>query len=362
MNMYLATFKEKFGQSNILLTDFIYHTTPGNPAGDVTLANAGSSYKGSYIDDEKTNAGGVKLAWNHSIHTVILGADMSHGELDLTNNTPPATVSPSMDKWAVYLNDTMKLGRLSVTPGIRFDRNDSGLSFVSPSLGATYRLGDRTIARASVARGFNSPPLGDLAGDAFATEANTNLKMESVWSYQAGIESNISDYIWIKTTAFYHDMKDEIIQVAGTVLPYRWDNGEHVKRYGVEFEAETAPVHNLSLKAGAAYAHINPELTSTKSYEHDMSSYVVALKYDDKKSFMAQLSGYRIQWGSLGSDGANYDNFIWDLNVMEKICKTEKTSAEAFLTVHNLFSGTYYNFISFPNPDRWAEVGLRLKF
>ena len=37
--------------------------------------------------------------------------------------------------------------------------------FVSPSLGITYELGDKTILRANVARGFHLPVLGETTTD-----------------------------------------------------------------------------------------------------------------------------------------------------------------------------------------------------
>lgn len=358
MNVHLSDYRQKFSQVALLLSDYIYHS----PTGDLTLGHAGDYYKGSFISDEKTRMGNVRFVWDHGIHTVILGLDTSHGELEKTNNVPPATVNPSIDKWAVFVNDTVKLGRLTIIPGIRFDHDNSGLSFTSPSIGVTCKISERTIARASVARGFNSPPLGSRYGDSFSTETNPDLKMESVWSYQAGLESNITDYVWMKATAFYHNMKNEIITTRGDILPNRYANGGRVKRHGVELEAETAPIYNISVKAGAAYAHINPDLATSKSFERDLSSYVLSIKYDDKKSFMAQLSGYRILWGSLPDDGAKYDNFIWDLNVMKNIYKTEETNAAVFLTVHNLFSGPYYNLSATPNPGIWSEAGIRFRF
>lgn len=100
--------------------------------------------------------------------------DISHGSLEQTLDAGPflqsigapvtTTTNPSIDKWAVFANDSIVLGKFSITPGIRYDHNDVTGSFTSPSLGATYRLGEHTIIRLAVSRGFTIPPLSSTSG------------------------------------------------------------------------------------------------------------------------------------------------------------------------------------------------------
>lgn len=126
------------------------------------------------IYDEETTGGSGKLVWTHGAHTAVVGADVDRGKLDQTIYAgpllqtfgQPATSSthPSIDRWAVYANDTIVIDRWSITPGIRYDHNSITGSFVSPSLGVTYRLGGDSILRASAARGFTMPPLSWTSG------------------------------------------------------------------------------------------------------------------------------------------------------------------------------------------------------
>jgi len=324
------------------------------------------------IFDEKTFGGSLKLAYSDGRHNAVLGLDASHGDLDQTSNAGPllqglgapasSRVNPSIDKWAIFLNDTLEFGKLAVTPGIRFDRNNISGFFVSPSIGATFELAERSVVRASVARGFTSPPLGFTSGGGILTVPNPSLKAEYGWSYQAGIETGISGYLNLKGTIFRHDTTNAL----GDPEPGPGDpannivnNKGDITRQGYELEIETIPFHNLSLKAGHAYVRI---IADTQPTGQDNYSYLVGIRYDDRRSLMAQLTGNYVWWNQPAGNNARYDNFIWDLNLNKRFHITNASSLDAFLTIHNLFSGASYTSGNFPNPLRWVEGGLRFKF
>ncbi len=322
------------------------------------------------IFDEKSYGGDARLIWQHGMHTAVLGLDMSHGSLRQTLDAGPVlqsfglpasdVTSPSVDKWALYANDTMSIDRLSITPGIRFDHDSITGSFLSPSFGATYKLAEKTLLRASVARGFSAPPLAWTSGGVLLTDPNPSLKPEKVWSYQAGVESSVTDYLWLKATLFQYSLSGNIQKVGGAPPPwYRWEaNTGDIGRHGFELEAETAPVYNMSLKAGVAYVMVMPQgADHTGNYEYNLS-----LKYDDKKSFRAELFGHYIWWDMPSGQAANYNAFVWDLNLAKKIYSTPKTATEIFMTAHNIFNGSQYSFGDQKNPGRWVEAGVRFKF
>ena len=336
------TFKQKF------ILDEVYNGAP---------------YKKSIFDDE-TRGGSGKLIWAHDIHTVVLGTDISRGHLDQTNidywTEETSRMYPRISKWAVFANDTISIGKLSITPGIRHDHNNVSGDFTSPSLGATYSLAEHTILRASVAKGFTSPPLLFTTSGTSKLDPNPSLKPEKVWSYQAGIESWMADNLKANITIFHHEMEDELIKekVTGTSKK-KYVNKGKTKRDGVEIDVETVSFYNISLKTGFAYVHKKFYLEEDTS--EDNYAYNIIVKYDDSKSFSAQLAGNYTWWDLEFTDTA-YDTFIWDLNLNKKIYSAEKTSAEIFLTAHNIFNGSHYTYDKRKNPRRWMEAGLRLKF
>ncbi len=321
------------------------------------------------VYENDTTGGSARFVWTHGIHTAVIGTDIIHSSLD--QNLVVLASRPEIDKWAVFANDSINIGKLCITPGIRYDQNNISGSFVSPSLGITYQLGERTIARVSVARGFSYPSLIDTKiGDGRYLDPNPDLKPEKVWSYQAGLESNITDYILAKATIFYHDMKESMVKeyfassgpsgcVAGVDCNDLTINKGGTKRKGFELEAETVPFYNVSFKGGMAYVETTPLPEAVHTWKY---SYNLALKYDDRKSFMAQIWGTYKWFISRPESTGKYNDFIWDINLQKKIYSTDKTRTELFLTAHNIFNGSQYDDILVQNPKRWAEVGIRLKF
>ncbi len=321
--------------------------------------------------DEETTGGSGKLVWRHGIHTAVLGVDFSSGKLDQTitagsylqsppYNAPPITKThPDIDKQAIYINDTIIIDRWAITPGIRYDHNSITGSFISPSLGVTYKLGEDSILRASVARGFTIPPLSWTSGGYLFTDPNPSLDPEEVWSYQAGAETGVINYLWLKATVFHHDLKNALVlnRYGGGPPAYNdiFINKGKVRRNGLEIEAETVPIYNMSLSAGFAYVDIDPTDEKGVSYNYACN---IGIRYDDKKSFRAELFGHYVWWDLDGS----YDDFIWDLNLNKRIWSKEKAATELFFTAHNIFNGSQYTSGDSKNPKTWIEAGIRFKF
>lgn len=328
-----------------------------------------------YLDtryNEETSGGDCKLVWTKASHTAVVGFDYDHGILAQTLKTGPllqswgapprATSHPDRTWWAVYANDTVTLGRWSITPGVRYDHNDITGSFVSPSIGATYRIGNHSLLRASVVRGFTVPPLSWTSGGALFLDPNPSLDSETIWSYQVGAETSILKYLWLKITLFRHEVEDSLLYQYGGGGPPAfndlWVNGGDTRRQGIEFEMETLKFWNLSLLAGTAYVHLSPanSLGSEDLYKHSLG-----LRFE-KGSFRAELFGY-YEWWDLGSgQSAKYDDFLWDFNLAKSFYTKGDTSSELFFTAHNLFNGAQYTYVDSKNPRRWVEGGLRISF
>ena len=330
------------------------------------------------ITDEQTIGANLRATWSSGIQTLTVGGETSHGTLDQTTNAGPFLQSPPLvgqglpasvsinsriDKWGLFANDTVEFGPLSVTPGIRLDHNSFTGYVVSPSLGLTWELGEHTVARASAARGFTSPPLSYLAGGGPYLAPNNALRAEYGWSYQVGLESGLANLVNLKGTLFRNDTTKAIIQIPATAstLAVFVNQGDDT-RQGYELEAESVPFHNLSLKLGHAYMHSKSDMLVGTTNNFDNYSWLVGIKYDDRRSFTALLSGSYVYWDVDSAQSAQYKTFIWDLSATKKFRTSEKTALETFLTIHNLFSGSHYTLSIYPNPPRWVEGGLRFKF
>lgn len=300
----------------------------------------------------------AKLKWEHGAHTAVFGID--YEKQNLTSLSVGG--SHSISDAAFYANDTIALGRLSITPGIRLNHNSASGDFLSPTLGVTYKLADRTLLTASIARGFSSPLLGSVYYTDSYTVPATNVKPEKIWSFQGGIETSSIKYVKVKANLFRHNMSDSPTWVDLPDGTYTYTNA--LKRYmqGFELEVNTIPVYNASLSGGIAYIDARDAITDEKLQEIPRITYDIGLRYDDKKSFTASLKGRRIVWHYDSADKAVNNTFIFNLNMSKKIYTTDKKTIDIFMTAHNLFNGKQALYVDMPYSIRWLEAGMRYKF
>lgn len=337
------------------------------------VGDAGDIYQKS-VYDEATTGGSARMIWKRLRHTTVLGVDVKRGELDQTidsgqwlqtNLGAPEQLrtSPTVRNEAVYLNTTLKLGRLSVTPGIRYDRSSITDDFISPSLGLAYRLGKETILRGSVARGFTAPPLSWASGGGFFLDPNPSLKNEKAWSYQMGLESASLRYVWVKATLFRHDVEDMFTREPFAAGPPSYNdlivNSGSSRRQGLEIEAETVSFWGLTLKTGFGYVNLDPAVSTgaTDIYTHN-----IGISYDNPQIIRAELFGHYVWWDAQNLPDSRYHDFIWDLNLTKRLLSRGQNTVELIFTAHNLFDGAQFLAADNPNRDNWVEAGVRLRF
>jgi vitamin B12 transporter len=310
-------------------------------------------------DDRKFGAT-AKLTWKTGIHTIVAGSDYDYKK-EITDLSPGA----DLNVFALYANDTISIGKLTVIPGIRYDHTDRNEDFTSPSLGATWEVADKTLLRGYVGRGFQLPTLSSISTDGTFYRHNADLQPEKVWSYQAGVESAFLQYLWAKVSVFRHNISDAIVREQLDATNDVWTdvNKEKVRRQGIEAEIRSKKFYNFTLSAAASFVRSKDMTTGETLHDQPDYTYDLSLKYDDEKSFRALLKGRYVWWhqtqeGFIG----NYNAFIFDLNLIKTIFRRQSDSAEVFLTGHNIFNGSSYPDDVFKNARRWFEGGLRYKF
>ncbi|MBI5015512.1 MAG: TonB-dependent receptor [Deltaproteobacteria bacterium] len=309
---------------------------------------------------DRSLGGTGKVVWSTGRHTLVVGTDLSHGEQE--QNVVDRPSNPSVDRWAVFANDTLSLGDVTVTPGLRYDRNSISGGFTSPSLGATWQVTGSTLLRAFVARGFTYPPLAYTSvGDGRFLQPNPDLEPEKVWSYQAGAETALGSIARVRADAFYHRQTDAIERVWDALGPGQ-DQMRNVARLdtqGVEVALETVPRYDVSLRAGATVVRLDPapEAVTTGKY-----SYALALTYDDRVSWRAQWSGVYKRWLVEPDSTARSNGVVWDFTLDKRVFAAGETSADIFFAAHNVFNASAYASDLFPNPGRWVEGGIRFHF
>jgi vitamin B12 transporter len=303
--------------------------------------------------------GGGRLIWTQKFHQLLLGVDFDLGEL---KSDSILNGRQDQNEWAIFANDTLTLGNFSLIPGLRYDYTSTNGDFVSPSLGATFTLGENTILRAYVARGFTIPPLSFTFGESPNFIGNPNLKMETVWSYSVGFETAALRYFWLKTMFFRHDLNDVL---STELLPgglFTYINDGKQRRQGVEAEIRTMPIYNTSLMVG--YAYVDAKDRDTGEEINGVARYTVdvGIQYDDRKSVQGTLKGHYIRWHVNPPETGSFNAMVWDFNLAKKVYNCADRTVALFFTAHNIFNSAQYAITPFKNPGRWFEGGIRFEF
>ncbi len=309
--------------------------------------------------DDTGNGGSMKLMWKQGINNIVVGADYDNGELESNSITDEMQ---HLEKWAVFANDTITINEFSFNPGIRYDHTTTNGDFLSPSIGVTYTFDERSILRGYVARGFNIPSLSETFGTGFFSVPNPDLEVEKVLSIQAGIESTVLKYLWLRASLFRHYISDAIFDEELPDGTFTSANKEKQRRQGFELEVKTIPVYNVSLLTGFIYVNAKNRDTGEKLPGIPEYTYDFGTQYSDNKSFKALLKGHYIWWNSTPFVKGKYNSFIWDIHLTKSTFKNDDKAIELYFSAHNIFNGSQYLMEVFKNPGRWIEGGVRLTF
>jgi vitamin B12 transporter len=348
----LSTLSLSYPVTDKIALDFSLRTTSkrtvdfGNFLGDDPANGITSGAPLSDIKSRESSAGGsAKLSWRKGINSLAVGADFDHLTIDADTNLASG-IKLFSDKYGVFLNDTFTLGTVAITPGIRYDRMRPVGDFFSPSLGAAWNLNDKTVLRAYGARGYSLPVL------------SADSTQQKVITVQAGGETTMVPYLWIKTTFFLNYLSD--------VSAYDYTAGTYVntkqKKQGVEVEAKTIPFYNSSLSAGYTFLDAKDYDSGETLPNIPRQIVKLGLHYNDQHSLRGALIGRYVWWTTTSHNNPKGNTGLWDFNLAKKVFTANDLSLELFFTAHNLLNGAQYADESFKNARRWLEGGIRCTF
>ncbi|MBZ0157357.1 MAG: TonB-dependent receptor [Alphaproteobacteria bacterium] len=311
------------------------------------------------VYDNRSQGADVKMVYKEGIHNLVFGLDR---EARTLKSNVVADSKQDQFRWAVFLNDTLTLGRFSLVPGLRYDYSDTNGDFISPSFGLTYRITSDILLRGYVARGFNLPTLFATYGDNLLYRSNPDLEMEKVWSYQAGIETTALQYALLKVSLFRHDVSNALDTERVSSSSFTTVNKGHQRRQGVEAEARTVPFHYFSFFVGGTFVDAEDRDTGETLKNIPRYVYDFGVRYDDENTLKALLKGRYLWWNAEPFYAAKYNSFIVDLNLQKTVYLGREHAVALFVTGHNLFNGSQYWISAYKNPSRWWEAGLKYRF
>ncbi len=103
---------------------------------------------------------------------------------------------------AGYLDGTWNAGKASVSAGLRQEIISGGYTVTSPMVEGGYFVRPRVRLRAAAGYGFRLPTYLDLYYSDPATVGNPNLKPESAWNFEGGVDWFASARFFVESTVF----------------------------------------------------------------------------------------------------------------------------------------------------------------
>ncbi len=167
---------------------------------------------------------------------------------------------------ALFWQTRFDLGRLGVTPGVRYERVEyerrnflngargaSEIDQVIPGLSATFDLSDRWMVYAGAHRGFAPPRVEDIIT---VTGGSVDLEAELSWNYELGVRAKLTRSIDLELTAFRMDFDNQIVpaSVAGGTGATLTSAGETLHQ-GAEFALKIATPLQGSWRGSARVAY-----------------------------------------------------------------------------------------------------------
>ena len=305
--------------------------------------------------------GSTRLTWERGRHSMLFGAEYRHGEIDVRISDPALRELEGGDinEWALFFNDTIKLGKLTLIPGIRFDHYSiadlASDNKISPNLGMTYKITGETLARATLARGFVRPGIGNITG--YEGLSNPDLKAETDWSFQAGIESTAISSLYLKADVFFHEQEDVWLYDRAVL---QMTNAGKASKKGFELNAAISPIEDFTGSLG--YTYVYKDLAGDADSDYSQSL-IAKLNYRTEHFGSLLIIGRYLWWGEKTDPYGSFDDVIWDAHYNKKIFTNKNsTTVNIFVSGRNLFNGDQYWDDLLKNYDRWFEAGVRIKF
>lgn len=173
--------------------------------------------------------------------------------------------------FAGYAQDEISLKqKITLTLGGRFDFHtvDTGETDnqFNPKIGLNYKPTLLTTVRGSVGRGFRAPTMAEMYTETFTAGfkviRNSNLKAESAWSYEIGINQILNQHFIFDLAFFHNDYKNFIEPEPDIYQTVQFTNVANARIRGIEFTGQ-ASLFNRKLSLNFGYTYMDPVDKST---------------------------------------------------------------------------------------------------
>lgn len=211
--------------------------------------------------DERTvdelYTGGAQLDHRLGSHWLSLGFEYQYEELDADR----LEQTGERDRQSVYAQDewTLFSGRLTLVPGLRYDRDSQFGDQWSPKLALRYDLADTWVLRAGYGHGFRAPDFKQMLllfenpSVGYRVEGNPDLRPERSRGYNAGASWYPNPRASLELSVFHNEV-DDLIEIIlseeGPPTIYSYRNVQRARISGAGLQARWQPFGPLNLRLG----------------------------------------------------------------------------------------------------------------
>lgn len=256
---WLATARQDLGSRTSAAFGYRRHTDEF-----ILLRNNPSVYENNHID------GSWQASVRHTIpiattSVLLLGLE-SDGDSIHSNNLG----LHARNRGAGYLDLDLRPAkkRWNLSAGLREELFSGGAqSVLSPHLAGSLRLTDKLKLRSTGGYGFRIPTYTDLYYSDPTTLGNANLKPESAWSGDGGLDWIPTSHLSLSVTGFYSRQHDAIDYVRpNSSSPWRATNLSGLHFLGIESNLTWSPSKSQRIQlAWTGLAGAQPSLNGLQS-------------------------------------------------------------------------------------------------
>lgn len=286
----------------------------------------------------------------------------NNGTLNLLTNAVTENYVESLRQTGLFARYQAEITpRWSANAGIRQDFNDlANGSFTSFHLGTRAQVTDTTSLRVNFGRNFRVPTLADLF---FTPFNNPNLRPESGWSFDVGVDQQLGDRGLARLTFFRNDIRDAINFDLATFTP---QNIGRVQALGLEAELNYQLLDNVF--AFANYTWNNPKILAGSNPSEvgnllpftSADAWNLGLAYETPQGFYTGLFVHSVS--SVFVDRANQETLpgrtVVDLKLRSPIGNALVINA----SLNNLFNTQFEQFPGVPGLGRNVQLGVSSTF
>ena len=298
-------------------------------------------------------------------NTLIAGAEWHQSD---SSNKLSGYEGKKITNKALYVQDTMKLGKLSFVPGVRVDNHSIFGTHWTPKAALNYRPDDATQFYASWGKVFKAPTADDLyyySSSMWGTwKGNPDLDPETGWTATLGMNHKFNDKASMGISYFESRLNDAIRWV-NTFSGGSPTNINREKKRGIELSFRQRLDDAWSYDLAYSYIRTEKDEGAGSGYLWDNTSqpngYRLGLHYA-KGPWRANILG-RMGSGLAESRYINSSYAIWDFNVNYDIEK----NMTAYFRINNFTDEEYYRNATagsyyYPGTGRFYQVGLTCSF